>query len=555
MLRASLAVSILLASLFFLSYNLLRNDAENGVVVPQLLELRVDDIRIINDATGDTSSLASGKIALVTNIEDLDVATGNQPSVNALAQRWGGRPLQRLRNRTNSSNRRSASRTLENSQGDTDKPIASPPHILPDRNRLEILKDSREVPKGSGESDLIDPAEPRRQAATHRPTPTKSQSAKSSPAKTLPKQSAGTELPSANTTAQPEANGYYDADWYRITKLNKNSMARRDRIRKCLDHYYRRPLNSQEHSPWSLMHTMIAWGSDSYIRAGGARGRSVGTAQWLGQNGLSDGVRLLYVKNGELKAKTGPGLQGHDGQLLAMLAQTRIRADYPIRVDNRDFEVRDLIAMEKETCRGRMELTFKLIGLAHYLHPDDSWQAQGGATWDISKLIKSEIAAPINGVTCGGTHRLMGLSYAVRMRRKYGLPVSGQWARAEKYTSDHVNLAFRLQNSDGTFSTNFFRGKENRNDMDRKLKTTGHLLEWIVYSVPHERLQDRRITRAVDQLTNLMMSNRYYDWPKGPIGHAIRALSLYNERVFNIPPGTRRGKSQMASRRANSRNK
>jgi hypothetical protein len=205
--------------------------------------------------------------------------------------------------------------------------------------------------------------------------------------------------------------------------------------------------------------------------------------------------------------------------------------------------------MEKASCRGGMELTFKLIGLAHYLHPDDSWQADGGTTWDIPKLIRAEIAAPINGVTCGGTHRLMGLSYAIRMRRRHGLPVDGQWARANKYTSDYVNLAFRLQNSDGTFSTSFFRGKGDQRDMERKVKTSGHILEWVVFAVPHERLQDRRITRAVDQLTNLMMSNRYYDWPKGPIGHSIRALSLYNERVFDISPGSRR-KTQVANRHA-----
>ncbi len=565
MLRAALAVGLLLASLLLLSHRLLSDNQKESVVVPQLFELQDDDVKMVGDPAEETaaSQPPDGEIALVTNVEELEPAKNPAPSADALAQRWGGRVFQRLRTRTPTKSSKPPRATKSGEQADEDtapgklpantgRPIASPPaaspgsaqpdkgHKLPDRNRLEILKDFQAAPEGTDDADLIDPAAaPRRNASNQRPTPTKAPVVN-----VAPRKSELEELPDMpvraedSAAAAPVIEGDYDTDWYQPAKLNRNMLARRDRIRKCLDHYYRRPLNSQEHSPWSLMHTMIAWGSDSYIRAGGPRGQAIGTVHWLAHNGLSDGVRLLYVENGQLRARTGPGLQGHDGQLLAMFAQTRVPADQPIRVSNYDFQVHDLIEMEKATCRHGTELTFKLIGLAHYLHPDDEWQAEG-SRWDIPKLIQAEIAAPINGVTCGGTHRLMGLSYAIRMRRRYGLPVDGQWARADKYTSDYVNLTFRLQNSDGTFSSNFYRGKAKTGDMERNLKTTGHLLEWVVFAVPHQRLQDRRITQAVDYLTTLLMNNRYYDWPKGPIGHGIRALSLYNERVFNQTPGTR----------------
>jgi hypothetical protein len=592
MLRAALAVSVLLASLLLLSHCLLNDKQEESVVVPQLFELRDDEVKVIGDAADVTaaSSPQDANIALVTNIDEIDVPS----PTHRLAQRWGGRTFQRLRSRTAPTNRRpltQSSKSRSSAESDkersaaaqTGRPIASPPAALPkssrlennrrlpDRNRLEILKDSPVAPEGIDASDLVDPAAvPRQEPPNSRPTPAKSPVVNSqsprSPSTTSPStRSLSTKStrnnlpdkpvqPEANAAEQPAIEGYYDADWYQPTRLDKTMLARRDRIRKCLDHYYRRPLNSKEHSPWSLMHTMIAWGSDSYIRAGGTRGPAIGTVHWLAHNGLCDGVRLLYVDNGQLRARTGPGLQGHDGQLLAMFAQTRVPAAQPIRVSNYDFQVHDLIEMEKATCRAGTELTFKLIGLAHYLHPDESWRAADGASWDIPKLIRAEIAAPINGVTCGGTHRLMGLSYAIRIRRRYGLPVDGQWARADKYTADYVNLTFRLQNNDGMFSSNFYRGKGQTKDMERNLKTTGHLLEWVVFAVPHQRLQDRRITRAVDQLTTMLMNNRYYDWPKGPIGHGMRALSLYNERVFNQPPGTR-GQPQTASTRVRSGHK
>ena len=221
MLRAALVVSILLASLILLSHSLLQDNAETGVVVPQLIELRVDEVNIIDDAAGDTCSPAGGKTALVTNIEDLDAVTGAGPSTGALAQRWGGRSLQRMGSRTTPSNRRPVTtsnrpwRAADSEQqldnvtaprklpmAGTERPIAPPaPHILPDRNRLEILKKFREVPEGFDNSDLVDPAAvPRRQVTTQRPPPAKSPLANQTPAETLPKQSARTEFPPPNTT-------------------------------------------------------------------------------------------------------------------------------------------------------------------------------------------------------------------------------------------------------------------------------------------------------------------------------------------------------------------
>ena len=80
-----------------------------------------------------------------------------------------------------------------------------------------------------------------------------------------------------------------------------------------------------------------------------------------------NGQTLFWVQNSKLQTKIGPGVQGHAGQFLAMLAQSRVRTDYPMKVDNVDFKVADLVEHEKHTCQPRTELTFKLIALVHYL--------------------------------------------------------------------------------------------------------------------------------------------------------------------------------------------
>ena len=68
----------------------------------------------------------------------------------------------------------------------------------------------------------------------------------------------------------------------------------------------------------------------------------------------------------------------------------------------------------------------KLIGLVHYLPPDTTWKNNMGQTFDIPRLIREELKQPIVGAACGGTHRLMGFSYAVQKRKKQGLPITGQ---------------------------------------------------------------------------------------------------------------------------------
>jgi len=348
----------------------------------------------------------------------------------------------------------------------------------------------------------------------------------------------------ADATANGErldwATFHYGRDWRLANQeFIQRDRARQQRIHRTLDFYYARPLNSNEDSPWSMMHWLIAWGKDSKMYIGRPTGRLVNTVDWLCSNGVCERVQLLTLSKGDLRAKNGPGLQGHDGQFLAMLAQARVDVSQSIQVGGRVFDVDDLIRVEQMTCRPRTELTFKLIGFSHYLDSDAQWQDHRGGDWSISRLIREEIVQAINGVTCGGTHRLMGLHLVTRRREAEGKPLDGQWARADKYIRDYQNYALTLQNRDGSFSSDFFKGRSSWGDIDRKIKTTGHILEFLVFSLPSERLLDARIARGVDYLCNIMMRNRYYVWPKGPLSHAVRALSLYEERVHGVEPGAR----------------
>jgi hypothetical protein len=134
----------------------------------------------------------------------------------------------------------------------------------------------------------------------------------------------------------------------------------------------------------------------------------------------------------------------------------------------------------------------------------------------------------------------MGLGYAVRKREQRGEPLTGPWARAKQTVDHYADYALRAQNADGSFSTNWFEGPANSADLERKLNTTGHTLEWLLLSLPDEQVRDPRVAQAARFLTDLMWTYRGQAWQIGAKGHALHALTLYDERVFGGQPGQRR---------------
>ena len=336
-----------------------------------------------------------------------------------------------------------------------------------------------------------------------------------------------------SSDAGPIARPLVDTPTEPLPPLTQNMKNLRAKVRRVIKSYYTRPLNSRDNDPWELMHGMLAYGVHSKIRQGSPRGETITLVGWLCYNKPSKGMTLLYLTpENELRAKQGVGLQGHMGQFLAMLAQCQVSPDYPIRVRNQEFAISDLIEAEKKTCYPRSELTFKLIALMHYIDSDSTWVNDQGQSWDIPRLIREELAQPIRGAACGGTHRLSGLSLAARTRVRRGEPLDGEYLRAAQFVEKYQNYAFQLQNRDGSLSTEWFRGRGEEDDIDRRVKTTGHILEWLCYSLPEKDVRSARTFRATNYLSSLLSSNFNHEWEVGPLGHAIHALRLYDERVF-----------------------
>lgn len=314
------------------------------------------------------------------------------------------------------------------------------------------------------------------------------------------------------------------------------------KVSRVLDSYYLRPLNTRDDAPWSVLHWSIAYGVDATVSMGSPDGQRVTAIGWLCSNYPAAGKQLIAPQGEGFHLPVAPGIQGHDGQFLSMLAQSQVKKDYLLRVGDQQLSIADLVEYEKRTCRGDMELTFKLTGLAYYEGTDAQWQNARGETWSVRRLLEEELRQPISRMqaTCGGLHRLYALHCAVDRRLREGKPLDGAFLQAQQKVRAYQRRAFELQNPDGSFSTAWLDGPESRGDVTRRLTTSGHILEWLAYSLPAEQLDDPRFLRAVSYVASLLETKNDSSWHRGAMGHALHGLVIYEQRALGGRPGERR---------------
>jgi hypothetical protein len=320
----------------------------------------------------------------------------------------------------------------------------------------------------------------------------------------------------------------------RAAGFTKDQLKLRSEINQCLSYYMQHPESIARRSPWAVMHAILPFGVEAELVSGNRKVSAIG---WMCYNGVCKTQRIFQPTKTGFRTNLGPGVQGHEGQFLAILAQSGVAADYPIKISNRSYKVNDLVRYEMSTCREDSELTFKLIGLSYYLDQNQQWRDNRGITWSLDKIVAEELDQPIVGAACGGTHRLMGLTFSLMQHKQAGLPVDGHWYRAEQYLNDFVQYAFTLQNADGSFSTEWFEARGNDSKIERKIQTTGHILEWLVYTLPENQLESPQVQKSIRFLLNTIGAEPGRDWPIGPRGHSLQALALYNQRVFGAPAG------------------
>ena len=333
-----------------------------------------------------------------------------------------------------------------------------------------------------------------------------------------------------------------EADQPTPPQLSPQMAALRDAVGGALARMAAYPFNTRDNTAGQVMELCLAFGCDAQVGYGGSSGKKVNAIGCLCWNYPCAGYRLLRQNEGQAMGRVGYGLQARPSQFLAVLAQSRVPRDYEIRVDDFQGTVADLIEFEKRNCRSGNDLSDTLIGLAYYLEDDSSWENDLGESWSIERLVGEESARSVSASNPDVTGRLMGLSYAVDRKRRREEPLEGVFLEAEEHLSKFQDYALGVQNADGTWHSSFFTYKGTSRDATAALRSTGHILEWLTFSLPQERLEEPRVVRSVTYVAKLLGNRRsrwnvtsMSDQDLASLMRAAHALSIYDQRLFQAP--------------------
>ncbi|MEX2026093.1 MAG: hypothetical protein WEH44_02315, partial [Pirellulaceae bacterium] len=163
--------------------------------------------------------------------------------------------------------------------------------------------------------------------------------------------------------------------------------------------------------------------------------------------------------------------------------------------------------------------------------PNARWESKWGEAWSMERLVQIQTQANVLNAACGGTHGMFALSSARNAYLQTGQPLRGVWIEADQKIQRYIQEARQLQNSDGTFSSDYFRGRKLSNDYATRLQTSGHMLEWLMRGVSDAQLKEEWVRRGVAAMAKELIDHRKDTLECGSMYHTVDGLVIYRERT------------------------
>jgi hypothetical protein len=285
---------------------------------------------------------------------------------------------------------------------------------------------------------------------------------------------------------------------------------------------------------WTVFHGILGLGPSVKLKHP-LLGIQVNAVDYICSGGELRGLRFLPTEYG-VDVESGETFvsQGHQDQFVAEMAQCGLPADKEFTIHGKKYRFMDFVRHSQMRARvnDRQELSWTIIVVGQYLGTNIAWTNSFGEKLRFEDLVRYEVDANVEQAPCGGTHRLFGLQWACNLHLRNGGRIEGVWKDLMDEQVRYQRLARDYQNSDGSFSTEFFRNRGNSRDMQLGMNTTGHILEWLAYSLPESELRKEWMERAVNRLSLMFLDIQNRSMESGTLYHAAHGLRIYYERVF-----------------------
>jgi hypothetical protein len=290
------------------------------------------------------------------------------------------------------------------------------------------------------------------------------------------------------------------------------------------------------HGFWTVFHGILGLGPSINLLDTNT-GKRVNALDYIAEGGKLNGLEFIPTRDG-LDVLVAPGTfvsQGHIDQFVAEMVEWGVPPDRKFVVNGKNYTFMDFLrhSRARATVRKPMELEWSLVIISTTFGTDSKWTNSLGEEVHFEDLVRAEVDKPLTAAACGGTHRLFGLAWAYHLHMRKGGKTEGVWKDVKTKLDDAKKQARKLQNRDGSFSTNFFGGPGNVSDMERRLNTSGHIFEWLMLTLSDDELKEQWVQDAANALTMMFLEIENRPMEGGTLYHAIHGLLMYYARVYD----------------------
>lgn len=294
----------------------------------------------------------------------------------------------------------------------------------------------------------------------------------------------------------------------------------------------RRLLSTDQHTPWQMIHGLLGLRHDFMMQHGD---EVISGLEWIAQGQTFENEHWFEktIYGGRAHPYSRPyAFEGHANQTIAILSMCGVDLDMEFGTAQGTVTMRQMIEHAKMTVDvDKDEPTWTLWALSRYLPPNARWRNARGEVWSIERLVQEQTARPLQGAACGGTHGLFALAHARNVYLRQGKQLRGVWLQAEFKIRKYINTARMQQNSNGMLSSNYFRGRQYKQDLNKRMASAGHLLEFLMIALPQEELREQWVRRAIQASAQDLLQNRKAFVKCSPLYHSVNALNIYLDRV------------------------
>ena len=296
------------------------------------------------------------------------------------------------------------------------------------------------------------------------------------------------------------------------------------------------PGSAQQNSPWQIMHGILAYRNEFQLKINDPAGpRKISAIQYISNEATYRNEHWFEATpyGGRAHPFNVPyWFEGHVNQFLAILTMSNLPLNHEFKVaGGKVVTMADMVRHAQRTTSGNVEVSWTLWFLTHYLDPDAEWTNMHGQKWSLATLAEIQTADGVLDAPCGGTHGLFALAYARNSYLQKHGELRGAWLPAHQKIEQYIQHARNVQNQDGSFSTKFYRQREFSFDFAERIRSSGHMLEWLMMGLPASRLQEPWVQNAVRSLATDLTTTVNQTIDPGPLYHACHALVLYRQRT------------------------